>query len=170
VSIAREQDSNLQPAVTACSNAFASVRTISSSFGIVLLSTTASGCRALVGLIGENPHPLVSARSRYISSLCGLRSGCLSLCQEGAGFLNSPGFPPSYRERCFSRMNNASSCRATAACSTIELSRNNKCKITPRNKVNSKSTEREPKGTGGAGLRWRPSTYVSVIVCAHGLC
>jgi len=49
--------------------------------------TPHSGCRALVGLIGENPHPLVSARSPLPAfSSRGFAQGCHVLLALDLGF------------------------------------------------------------------------------------
>jgi len=61
----REQDSNLQP----CGYGMLQSFRFGPDYLIILrlvvpeIGTPLSGCRALMGLIGEYPHPLVSARS-----------------------------------------------------------------------------------------------------------
>ena len=81
------------------STAFAAVRTISSSIDPPSQSTE-DGCRALMGLIGEIPHPLVSARSplREKISLRGFAQGCRVPRSWEVGFPEftrffSPGHP-----------------------------------------------------------------------------
>ena len=70
----REQDSNLQPCGYGMLLSFrwGPDYLITLRLGVSPCETPRSGCRALVGLIGENPHPLVSARSPLQSyPLCG---------------------------------------------------------------------------------------------------
>ena len=72
----REQDSNLQPCGYGLFQSFRFGPDYLIILRLVPLRETCQGCRALLGLIGENPHPLVSARSPLLASLfAGLRSG-----------------------------------------------------------------------------------------------